>query len=99
MLYNKDPFFPSNGSDALIKEKPLSLQCSSAKFEIHETEDNGNWDLWNDQSPQGTIFTSSLYFKASQVYYRRFFVKKGKEIKAAFCLSESEDDGVALQTT
>ena len=36
---------------------------SSAKFEIHETEDNGNWDLWNDQSPQGTIFTSSLYFR------------------------------------
>ena len=63
----------------------------SAKFEIHETDDDFEWDLWNDQSPQGTIFTSSLYFKASQVYYRRFYVKKGKEIKAAFCLSESED--------
>ena len=72
----------------------MSPEISSdnlGKFEIHETKSDDEWDCWNETSPQGTIFTTSLFLKSARVPYRRFFVRKGNEAKAAFCLCESED--------
>lgn len=53
--------------------------------------DSARWDHWNDHSPQGTIFTSSLFLRSSQARHRKLFIKKGEEVKASFCVCESED--------
>lgn len=62
-----------------------------SKLQILETRDDEIWDAWNAQSPQGTLFSTSLFLRAAQVRHRRFFICKGEENKAAFCLCESED--------
>lgn len=63
----------------------------TSKLQLLETRDDEIWDAWNAQSPQGTLFSTSLFLRAAQVRHRRFFICKGEETKAAFCLCESED--------
>jgi len=64
----------------------------NSKFSIEEVNDLVLWDNFAQTSLQYTMFVSSIYLQSFGGKYRIFFVKKGIEIKAAFCLLLSDDE-------
>lgn len=64
----------------------------SQKYCIEEIIDNTVWDEFAQTSLQYTMFVSSLYLNSFGGKYKIFFVKKGIEIKAGFCLLLSDDE-------
>jgi hypothetical protein len=63
-----------------------------SKYKLCQVSDAQQWDSFVEESPQGTIFSSSLYLDAVGRKYERFFVCKGDEIKAAFCCIITDDE-------
>ena len=61
------------------------------KYEFLPVEETRHWDEFIENSPQGTIFSSSIYLDAVGRSYRRFFVAKGHQIKAALCCIVSDN--------
>ena len=64
----------------------------SNKYEIEEIIDLDIWQKQVEPSPQYTMFVSPSYLKSFGGKYKLFFVKKGVEFKAAFCLLLSDDE-------
>jgi hypothetical protein len=63
-----------------------------SKYSLIEADDDVAWDEFVEASPQGTIFSTSLYLSATSLNFRRYFVFKGPyETKAAIAVLESED--------
>ena len=62
------------------------------KYNLVEVNDDDSWDRFVEESPQGTIFSTSLYLSSISLNYKRFYIYKGPhEIKAALAVLESED--------
>lgn len=64
----------------------------SDKFSIEEIVDLDVWDKFAQTSLQYTMFVSSIYLKSFGGRYKTFFVKKGIEIKAGFCILLSDNE-------
>lgn len=60
-----------------------------SKFTFEETPLDASWDSFVEDSPQGTIFSTSAYLKASGVKPGAFYVKKGNDIRGAVVLNET----------
>lgn len=64
----------------------------ASKYEIEEVLDLSLWQENIEKTPQYTMFVSSNYLKAFGGKFKLFFVKKGIEFKAGFCILLSEDE-------
>jgi len=64
----------------------------SSKFTIEEVETIEDWQKFAQTSLQYTMFVSSVYLKTFGGKYKTFFVKKGIETKAGFCILLSDDE-------
>lgn len=64
----------------------------SNKYLIEEINDLSQWQRNVEDSPQYTMFLSSIYLKSFGGKYKLFFVNKGIEFKAAFCILLSDDE-------
>lgn len=64
-----------------------------SKFKIIEVKENvPEWDKLVKSSPEGTVFSLYDYVDNIGLKYKRFFVKKGNEIRAGFCFLVNEED-------
>ena len=63
-----------------------------SKFEIVEIKDVNEWQSFAETSLEYTMFVSSSYLSSYGGKYKTFFVKKGLQIKAGFCLLLSPDE-------
>lgn len=63
-----------------------------SKYKLCRVLDFQQWDSFVEESPQGTIFSSSLYLDAVGRKYERFFIQKGDEIKAALYYIITDDE-------
>ncbi len=64
-------------------------------YHIIETNADEKWDEFVENSLNGTIFSNSIYLKASDVKYKLFYCYKKEELRAAISVIES-DDGNSL---
>ena len=64
----------------------------SSKFLVEEINDLDKWQKFAESSFQYTMFVSDLYLQTFGGKYKVFFVKKGIEIKAGFCILLSDDE-------
>jgi len=71
-------------------------QRSKTKFEIHPLEKFKNWDALVEASPQGTVFSTSLYLDAVGFPYRCYVITKGNQVKAAMCHLVSDDGKLCI---
>ena len=62
------------------------------KYSIEEITDLTLWQSQVEDSSQYTMFVSSSYLKSFGGKFKLFFVKKGIEFKAAFCILLSKDN-------
>ena len=60
-------------------------------YHLEITELNAKWDNLIANSPDGTIFTNSVYLMSIQKQVRVFYCKKKQEIKAGVVLVVSDD--------
>ncbi|EJF06722.1 hypothetical protein ThvES_00011940 [Thiovulum sp. ES] len=63
-----------------------------SKYRIEKATDLEKWDKLVDDSPQGTIFSNSIYLNSFGGKYEIFFVFKGNELKAGFPIILSEQN-------
>jgi len=61
-----------------------------ASFKIEECLDLKHWDNFVEQSPQGTIFSNSLFISSLSYECSYYFITKGEEIVAATYVLEEE---------
>lgn len=61
------------------------------KYQFEEISDCDLWQKAVETTPQYTMFVSSTYLRSFGGKYKLYFVKKGIEVKAGFCLLLSED--------
>lgn len=64
----------------------------SNKYLVDEISDLEQWQNFAQTSLQYSMFVSSLYLNSFGAKFKTFFVKKGFEIKAGFCLLLSDDE-------
>ena len=62
----------------------------STKFEVCPASPGPEWDSFQANSPQGSVFTSSSYLKAAEINHRLFLVRRGEDVKAGICIVEDE---------
>ncbi|MBI1388543.1 MAG: hypothetical protein GC154_08855 [bacterium] len=63
----------------------------SKKLSLVPAQLGDEWDGLVDRSPQGTLFSESIYIQASGVRHDLFYVMQGEEKKAGVCLVVSDD--------
>jgi len=63
----------------------------NGKYSVVQAAVDQQWDEFVRKSPQGTIFSESLYLSASNANCGLYYVLKGKEVKAAFIVSFNAD--------
>jgi hypothetical protein len=64
----------------------------SSKFTVEEVIDLDIWQKFAETSLQYTIFVSSGYLQSFGGKFKTFFIKKGIETKASFCILLSDDE-------
>lgn len=47
------------------------------RLEIAEATDDASWDAFVEQSPQGTVFSSSMFLRSLRAPYRRYVIHAG----------------------
>ena len=57
-----------------------------SKYKIELVHDMDAWDKFVDESPQGTIFSQSIYLKLAVHYWNIFWIKKGNQIKGGLAI-------------
>lgn len=58
-----------------------------SKYCLELVEDDASWDQFVDDSPQGTVFSLSDYLRLAVAgRYRRYWIRKGNQIKAGLSL-------------
>ncbi len=62
-----------------------------SKFSIISASNDGVWDDFVEDSPQGTVFSQSCYLNSVDGEYIRKYLLKGNEVKAAFSLMLSDN--------
>lgn len=60
------------------------------EYTLIETTVDAKWDKFVEDSSNGTIFSNSLYLKASGVNYKLFYCYKKEELRAAVFIIEDE---------
>ena len=63
-----------------------------SKFIVEEINNLELWEKFAQTSIQYTMFISGIYLNSFGGKYKTFFVKKGIEIKAGFCILLSADE-------
>jgi hypothetical protein len=61
------------------------------KYQFEKISDCDIWQKFVETTPEYTMFVSSTYLRSFGGQYKLYFVKKGIEVKAGFCLLLSED--------
>lgn len=61
------------------------------KYGVHQVDDDSAWDRFVEESPQGTLFSTTRYLRAVGRELERFYVCKGNEVKAAVSLVLNDD--------
>lgn len=64
----------------------------SSKYEVEEVNDLNLWQSSVEQTPQYTMFVSKIYLQSFGGRFKTFFIKKGIEFKAGFCILLSDDE-------
>ena len=65
-------------------------------YRLESTELDSSWDEFVESSPNGTIFSQSLYLKGIDQKCAIYYCYKGKEIRAAVAVMESDDGKSAM---
>ncbi len=65
-----------------------------SKYRLKNTLDFERWDTLVDDSPQGTIFSKSIYLKSFGGEYHIYFVFKGEELRGGFATVVKGEDAV-----
>ena len=63
----------------------------NSEYTLIETLADQKWDRFVEDSFNGTIFSNSIYLKASSVKFKLFFCYKQEELRAAVSVIEDED--------
>ncbi|RAZ45354.1 GNAT family N-acetyltransferase [Campylobacter hyointestinalis] len=61
------------------------------KYRLIETNADLKWDEFVQNSPNGTLFSHSLYLKSSNANYKLFYCYKNEELRAALALVVDND--------
>jgi len=61
------------------------------KYTLNPVNDDNKWDAFIETSRQGTLFSLSDYLRFAVNNYRRFWIKKGKQIKAGLVFVSNAD--------
>lgn len=61
------------------------------KYAVRQVDDDSTWDRFVNESPQGTLFSTTRYLRAMEREFDRFYICKGNEIKATVALVLSDD--------
>ena len=56
------------------------------EYNLEETTADENWDMFVDDSLNGTIFSKSYYLSALSIKYKLFYCYKKDELRAALLL-------------
>jgi hypothetical protein len=62
-----------------------------SEYKLVETTIGDKWDLFVQESVNGTIFSNSTYLDASKVKYRLYYCYKKEELRAGITIIESND--------
>ncbi|MHB8108775.1 MAG: hypothetical protein ACYDHW_01940 [Syntrophorhabdaceae bacterium] len=61
------------------------------KFVCEPATSSGEWDQIVNASPQGTLFSESLYLAACGCDHEKFVIRQGQQIKAGLSVTYTED--------
>ena len=68
-----------------------------SEYTLIETLADEKWDKFVENSKNGTIFSNSVYLKASGVNYKLFYCYKKKELRAAvFVIEDAKNESLIL---